>query len=647
MMCGICGFSGFVDEKLLHRMCGIIEHRGPDDDGYYEDEHVSLAMRRLSIIDLQTGKQPIHNEDETVWVVLNGEIYNYAELAQKLTARGHRLYTKSDTEVIVHLYEEYGLDFVQHLQGMFAIAVRDSGNRRLVLVRDRLGIKPLYYMMKNGRILFSSEMKSLLCFDGFSREIDYQALTELFAFNYVPAPRTIFKSIRKLLPGHLLVMDDDDNSIQTRKYWDIPLNDDLTQMDETELIEAVRSSLERSVRFRMISDVSLGAFLSGGLDSSAIVGIMAENSGKSVKTFTVGFGGNGAGYNELEEAKRVAEYFGTEHHEIVLDYDIMEILPQVVWHFDEPFGNSTSVCIYLLCEFARQYVTVALSGTCGDELFLGYPRHQGLGYLDAYRKIPLILRKGLIEPTIRWLPESTRGNRFADRLAKRSKRFISGAYLSPQQMYIDWLIYLDKETQRRLFSPRVMAEIADADPTEFMQGPFDTADGLELGNMASYIDLKMFLPNNQLEYMDKMSMAQSLEARVPFVDHELVELVMNIPAQLKLNGRTTKYILKKACETFLPEDIVYRRKVGFDAPVGSWIKHDLRRFTEILFSPESLSKTGIFDPITVNSMLQEHLAGKRDLSSHLWMILFFEIWYRMYITQGIVDKPDFPLMELM
>ncbi len=636
-----------MDRRLLHKMCRIIEHRGPDDDGYYEDGHVSMAMRRLSIIDLQTGKQPVHNEDETIWVVFNGEIYNYARLAQELRARGHKFYTKSDTEVIVHLYEEYGLDFVRHLQGMFVFALRDCRNRRLILARDRLGIKPLYYMEKNGKIMFSSEMKSLLCSDGFDREMDYQALTELFGFNYVPAPRTIFKNVSKLLPGHLLIVDDDTCKTQIVKYWDIPLYDDLTGMDEIELIEAVRSTLEKSIKRRMISDVSLGAFLSGGLDSSAIVGVMAEHSHKPVKTFTVGFGGKGTGYNELKEARRVAEYFDTEHHEIILNYDIMEILPQVVWHFDEPFGNSTSVCVYLLSEFTKQYVTVALSGTCGDELFLGYPRHQGLGYLDAYRSIPLLFRRGLIEPVIRRLPESTKGNRFTDRLAKRSKRFISGVSLSPQQMYVNWLIYMNKEAQMQLFSHKINAEIADASPTGFMQEHFDVASKLELGNMASYIDLKMFLPNNQLEYMDKMSMAQSLEARVPFVDHELVELVMNIPARLKLNGRTTKYILKKACETFLPKDIIYRRKVGFDAPVGSWIKHDLRRFMEVLFSPESLAETGIFNPVTVNSLFQEHLAGKRDLSSHLWMIMFFEVWYRMYILQGIVEKPAFSLKDLV
>lgn len=638
-MCGIGGFYRHSDSPLLRRMISLLEHRGPDDEGFYEADDVGLGMRRLSIIDLESGQQPIHNEDQTIWVVLNGEIYNYKTLRSSLEGKGHTFYTDSDTESIVHLYEDHGKDFVQHLRGMFSLALWDTRSKELIIARDRIGIKPLYYCVNNGSLFFASELKSLLVTPGFQRQIDPISFAQYLAFLYVPAPRTIFEKVYKLPPGHLLIASQGD--VRLEPFWDLKFDIDETVKEE-EAEERVLDILEESVRLRMISDVPLGAFLSGGLDSSAIVALMAQHTSKPVKTFTVGFGAEGQGFNELEYAKSVAQHFGTEHHECILDYNVVDLLPKVLWHFDEPFGNSTAILTYLLAEFTRQHVTVALSGTGGDEAFMGYPRYLGLSMGKMYSKIPAPIRKHVLGRAATLLPESSSSNFPLHRLGKRLRRFIDGMELSEDDRYMSWLIYFDQEARMRLTGRDGAGETEG-----FMYDYFRRLSDHGLEDRAFYTDVKSFLPYNQLEYMDKTSMACSLEARVPFCDHELLEYSATLPHSLKLQGMQTKIILKKACERIVPPEIVHRKKVGFDAPTGQWFKGSLKPFCEALFSESALEQTGNFDAAEVGRLMTLHFSGRRDFSLHLWSLMVFEVWYRMYIMNEIVEQPDYSLRDLL
>ena len=642
-MCGICGFYAEPNPELLKKMCNALRHRGPDDEGYYVDPQVSLGMRRLSIIDLVTGHQPISNEDETKWVVFNGEIYNYPELRTLLEKKGHQFQTRCDTEVIVHLYEEFSLDFVKFLRGMFSIALWDKKEKKLILARDRVGKKPLYYLAKNGKLFFSSEMKSLFYCPDFSRELEPAGIPLYLSYLYIPAPYSIFKDVKKLPPAHLLVYSQ--NQLQAIKYWELNPKK-IYSYSQPDLVQQVRDKLEESVKIRLISDVPLGAFLSGGIDSSAIVGFMAKHSSRPVKTFTVNFNGQDHKYNETEFARKVASYFGAEHHQTTIEYNVIDLLPKVLWHFDEPFGNSTSVLAYLLSEFTKKHVTVALSGTGGDEAFLGYPRYWGITWSEYYRKIPQFIRAGAIRRLVKLLPESTDGNRSQDRLFKRIKRFVKGAELNPDQRYLSWLTYFDSDFQKNLLSPRIMADM-EYIPTYLKL--FKELDALSDDPLdkAFLFDIQTFLPFNQLEYMDKMSMAKSLEARCPFCDHELLELSAGLPSQLKLRRTNGKYILKKACEGILPKEIIFRKKVGFDAPVGLWFKRDLKEFVEKCFSPACLKQTQLFNPEAVQGLLKLHFSNRNDLSVHLWMILVLEIWYRMYIKNKVIEEPSFKLVDLL
>ncbi|MFQ6003238.1 MAG: asparagine synthase (glutamine-hydrolyzing), partial [Candidatus Zixiibacteriota bacterium] len=529
-MCGICGFYAEPNQELLKKMCNILRHRGPDDEGYYSDEQVSLGMRRLSIIDLVTGHQPISNEDKSKWVVFNGEIYNYPELRVLLGKKGHQFKTRSDTEVIVHLYEEFSLDFVKFLRGMFSIALWDKRDKKLILARDRVGKKPLYYLAKNGRFFFSSEMKSLFHCPDFSRDLDPMGIPLYLSYLYIPAPYSIFKDVRKLPPAHLLIFSK--NRLQEKKYWELNTRT-ISNFDQCDLVQRVREKIEESVKIRLISDVPLGAFLSGGIDSSAIVGFMAKHTSKPVKTFTVNFNSQDHKYDETEFAQSVASYFGTEHHQTTIEYKVIDLLPKVLWHFDEPFGNSTSILAYLLSEFTKKHVTVALSGTGGDEAFLGYPRYWGIDLSEYYHKIPPFIRTGLIQKLANLLPESTEGNRYQDRFFKRIKRFVKGAELEPNQRYLSWLTYFDSDFQRNLLAPKMKANLKYADLYLDLMKELDALSDNPL-DKAFLLDIKTFLPFNQLEYMDKMSMAKSLEARCPFCDHELLELSAGLPSQLKL-----------------------------------------------------------------------------------------------------------------
>ncbi len=637
-MCGIAGYAGLDDPALLRRMCAVIAHRGPDEDGFFEGEGIGLAMRRLAVIDLETGSQPIANETRDVWVVFNGEIYNFEELRKRLAASGHRLATTSDTETIVHLYEDHGLDFVRHLRGMFAIGLWDARRRRLVIARDRIGEKPLYHAFDDGKLLFGSEIKSILQ-AGMRRAVDAQSVCDFLAAGYVAGSRTFFRGISKLPPGHMGIWEG--GRFQVRPYWSLDVRHDGAPSFE-EAAGTLSRILEDTVRYCLKSDVEVGAFLSGGIDSSALVALMRRNQAH-VKTFSVGYGGAAEGFNELKYAARVASLLGTEHYELVLGaHSSVELLPRIIWHYDEPHGEPTSVLVYLLSRFTREKVKVAVGGTGGDEIFFGYPRHGGFRMLQAYCRIPAVLRKHFIEKAIRALPEGTRGGRFA----KRAKRFVAGAGGTPESAYLVWVSLLQEDVRRALLSESIRKEADNPAGDGFLQSRLgDDAPGAPLDKAAS-LDILGYLPEYQLAYMDRMSMAHGLEVRSPLCDYALVEYVANLPTSYRLKGTRSKHIFKHIARQWLPAEITERRKVGFDSPVGQWFKGELKDFLLGFLSHENIRRSGLLDPDAVARLVGEHLSGRRDLSLALWSLVALETWYRMYIEDGVADADDCTLENL-
>lgn len=637
-MCGITGYAGLNNPALLRRMCAVIAHRGPDEDGFFAGDGIGLAMRRLAVIDLDTGSQPIANESRDVWVVFNGEIYNYEELRERLEASGHRHATTSDTETIVHLYEDHGLDFVRHLRGMFAIALWDQRRRRLVLARDRIGEKPLYYALDEGRLYFGSEIKTILQ-AGMRRAVEAQSVCDFLAAGYVAGERTFFKGISKIPPGHLGVYKE--GTLTVRAYWKLEIRHDGAP-PFPDSAETMSGMLEDTVRFCLKSDVEVGAFLSGGIDSSVLVALMRRNQTR-VKTFSVGYKGAAEGFNELRYAARVAKLLGTEHHELILGpRSSVELLPKIIWHYDEPHGEPTSILVYLLSRFTRERVKVAVGGTGGDEIFFGYPRHGGFRMLQAYYRVPGLLRRHLVEKAIRALPESTRGSRFA----KRAKRFIMGAGGSPESAYLVWVSLLQEDMRRALLSEAVRGEAENPAGDGFLKRWLhDEAPGSPLDKAAA-LDILGYLPEYQLAYMDRMSMAHGLEVRSPLCDYALVEYVASLPTSYRLNGTRSKHIFKHVARRWLPAEITERRKVGFDSPVGEWFKGELKGFLVDFLSPENVRRSGLLDPDAVTRLVGEHLSGSRDLSLPLWSLVALEAWYRMYVEDGVADAGDFALKDL-
>jgi asparagine synthase (glutamine-hydrolysing) len=638
-MCGITGYVGLDDEQLLRRMCRSLFHRGPDEDGHFIAPQVGLAMRRLAIIDLRGGRQPISNETGDVTVVFNGEIYNYQDLRAALEKRGHTLATHSDTETIVHLYEDHGLDFVDHLRGMFGIAIWDHKKRRLVLARDRIGEKPLYYAYDGRKLLFGSEIKAIL--QGIrSRTVDPQAVSEFLAAGYVSGERTFYREIRKLPPGHLLVWEN--GGIQVRRYWrhDASRTIDISY---AEAKEKLVHELKDAIRLCLKSDVEVGAFLSGGLDSSLIVALMRSMETK-VQTFSVGYRGAAEGFNELSYARRVSEHLGTQHHELILDAkSSIELLPKIIWHYDEPHGEPTSVLVYLLCEFVAKRLKVALGGTGGDELFCGYPRQKGLRYLQYYQWLPGIVRRGVIERVFSKLPEDTRGSR----LSKRINRFISGASLPPERAYLSWVSLFSSDLRASLLSDAVKTGSADPSGERFMLDHL-VGDTLPKDTIArtTSLDLEGYLPEFQLAYMDRMSMAHSLEVRSPLVDYKLAEFATSLPSNYRLKGTRSKSILKDVARQWLPKAITDRKKVGFDSPVGQWFKDELRPFLATFLAPQEVARSGLLDPAAVQQVINDHLAGKRDSSLQLWTLVALETWHRMYIEDQVTDASSYAVTDL-
>lgn len=624
-MCGIAGIIGSQQETItveqVRRMTDTIAHRGPDDEGFHAKGNVGLGMRRLSIIDLSGGRQPIYNEDGTIAVVFNGEIYNFRELRQELESRGHEFRTHSDTEVIVHLYEEKGADCVTQLRGMFAIALYDSNRDTLLLARDRLGKKPLFYAQRAGRLYFGSEIKALLAAAPELAEVDGQAILEFFYYGYVPDPHSAFRDIRKLPPGHLAEYRN--GQIYIRQYWDVPAYGGNDPGSDEACLEEMERRLAEAVRMRLISDVPLGALLSGGVDSSIVVALMARESSAPVKTFSIGF--RKADFNEAEYARLVAERFATDHHELVVDPDIAETLSHLTGIMEEPFGDSSMIPTYCVSQLARQHVTVALSGDGGDELFAGYDRYA------------VNLRRRRFEVIPNWVGNVYR-NHIYSRLPSDAKgrKLAWNITLPSRDRYLDSLSFLPVlHRERSLFSDEFVTHAQRfASPLLQFERYYDDAPATDQLSRLMYLDTKTYLAGDILTKVDRMSMATSLEMRCPILDHVFVEWAAGLPAKYKFRGGTRKFLFKKLAERLgIPTQLLHRRKQGFSLPLVHWMRHELKDVLfQILLEPRTMQR-GYFRAESVRIVLDEHFRGRRDHSGVLWMMLVFELWHRNFLEK--------------
>ncbi|HWY20180.1 MAG TPA: asparagine synthase (glutamine-hydrolyzing) [Candidatus Acidoferrum sp.] len=622
-MCGIAGIIGrsndTVDAADVRRMCQTIVHRGPDDEGVYARGPVGLGMRRLSIIDLAGGRQPIHNEDRTLWAVFNGEIYNFPELRQELEGRGHCFYTHSDTEVILHLYEEMGSDCVQKLRGMFAIALYDERRELLLLARDRMGKKPLHYALHQGRLLFGSEIKAILAVNPELAEINPEGLLQYFYFGYIPDPHTAFQRIHKLPAGHL--MEFCKGEVKIRRYWDLPEYGTHPAISEEGCLEELEKQLEEAVRVRLISDVPLGALLSGGVDSSIIVALMARVSSGAVKTFSIGF--QAEQFNESEYARMVAERFGTDHHELVLDPNLEETLTYLSQMMEEPFGDSSMLPTYYVCRMARQQVTVALSGDGGDELFAGYDRYMVATDRQKFDRLPAWMGRIYRNAIHAYIPDGIYG-----------KNLAWNASLNARDRYLDDISFFPAlHRERGLFTESFLQAAGRLpDPLKQWQQIYDEAPAKDPLGRLLYLDTKTYLVGDILTKVDRMSMASSLEVRVPMLDHKVVEWVTSLPVEWKLRGGRRKHILKKLAERLgIPSALLHRRKQGFQLPLVEWMRNDVKdQFLKVLLEPRTLQR-GYFKPAAVKSLVDEHVRGRRNRSGLLWRMLVLELWHRNFI----------------
>lgn len=638
----MCGIHGIVSlsggahptPELLGQMGAVTTHRGPDDAGAYCDGPVGIAMRRLSIIDLSGGHQPIANADQTLWIVCNGEIYNFRELRKELEGRGHVFSTHSDTEAALYAYAEWGDAFLERLEGMFGLAIYDAKRRRVLIARDRIGIKPIYYHQSPERIVFASEAKSILEVPGVSAAIDPVGLHTYLSLGYVAAPYSLLDGVKKLPVASKMTIDLTTKAVSIDRYWRIGARTD-DSVTEQAWVDRLLATLERSVVSQMVSDVPLGAFLSGGIDSSAIVGFMARHSDRPVKTYSIGFdtGSAGSYYNELPFARQVSDRFRTEHKEIVVRPDVVELLPRLLWHMDEPIADSAFITTYLVAEFARRDVTVILSGVGGDELFGGYRRYLGEFYGQYYQRVPKRLRERVVAPIARRMP--------ADRhspllnVSRLARSFLLSNELPFEERYKSYVGVYSNEQIDRL--ARAEGEAFDA-----IGAAFETASANPDPVRRMFeVDLATQMPDDLLLLTDKMTMATSLECRVPFLDTEVVELAAAMPSRFKIRGRELKYILKKALGDLLPHEILYRKKRGFGAPMGAWIKNELSGLTKHLLSAEAVRRRGLFDPSVVDETLALHAANKADHTDHILALLFLEVWCRLYLDgQSFTDLSE-------
>ena len=613
-MCGICGIirshrENPVAPVALKKMTNSLIHRGPDDAGFYVNGNVGLAMRRLQVIDLETGQQPVFNEDKSVAVVQNGEIYNYLELRERLIQKGHRFYTKSDTEVIVHLYEEYGEDFLQHLNGMFAIALWDGATQKLILARDRLGEKPLYYFQNDSGIAFASELKALAVLPDFPREINHEAIYHYFSFLVVSAPKTMYRGVKKLRPAHYLRFQNGRTEI--RRYWDVRF-DPQHHWSEEMACEQLKELLIRSIRQRIRSDVPFGAFLSGGIDSSIVVALMSEVLDEPVKTFSIGFEEDR--YNELNYARQIADKYHTEHHELVVKPSAIDLLDKLVWHFDEPFAGPSAIPTYIVSKMAREHVTVVLTGDGGDEVFLGYGRYLEMLERQKYNRIPAPLRK-LLGGVGGLLPQRAYGKGLLQSLGQDDFHY--------------YTVGLSQFFKPKLFTRDFLQQLSGVDSFSVVSDAL-LDDSHEYLTRLNALDMKHYLPENVLVKVDRMSMANSLETRALFLDHEIVEFAAKIPTHLKIKNGVTKYILKQSVRDLLPPEIVNRGKWGFALPVDEWFRGELREM--IREKIDAVQKSEMFNHTYLSAILDEHTSRRRDHSYLLWSFLMLQKWFDAFTS---------------
>lgn len=626
-MCGICGVfvhnkSTKVTQQLLKLMTDTLKHRGPDDEGYYLENNIGLGHRRLSIIDIRKGHQPIFNEDKTKLIIFNGEIYNFLELRDYLQKKNHQFTTSSDTEVILHLYEEFGNACVEKLRGMFAFAIYDIKEKTLYLARDRLGIKPLYYYYYNGIFLFGSEIKAILKFGSINKVLNFEGLHDYFSYLYIPAPKTIFKCVYKLPAGHWMQFKGGELKVQ--KYWDLHFNKTFIK-GEAQWIEGLYDLLEQSIKMRLISEVPLGAFLSGGIDSSIVVAIMSKLNESPVITNSIGFTDNK--YNEIEYARETSEYFKTDHHEYFVTPNSVEILDKLSWYFDEPFADSSALPTYYVSQVAKKNVTVALSGDGGDENFAGYRRYyfddlenRIRAILPDYIRRKIVRKIAAIYPKADWLPQ-----------VFRAKTFLQNLSTSPIEGYFFSVTHLSEQHKKSLLHADINEVLKDYNSFNLFEEHYKNSDGSDPLSRVQYVDIKTYLVDDILTKVDRASMTHSLEVRVPLLDHIFMEYVAQIPSNLKLNGKTSKYIFKEMMKTLLPANILKRKKMGFSMPIDEWFRTDLKSLYEEEVLDNKPIASDYFNITYLNGMWQRHQRGLKNYGVQFWAILMFVKWAKNYL----------------
>jgi asparagine synthase (glutamine-hydrolysing) len=631
-MCGITGIVDLrgkhdIDRELLQRMNDSQSHRGPDGSGYHVEPGVGLGHRRLSIIDLAGGAQPMYNEDESVVVTFNGEIYDFADLFSELSAAGHSFRSHCDTEVLVHAWEQWGEGCLEHLHGMFGYAIWDRNRETLFIARDRFGKKPLYYShLDNGQLIFASELKALLVHPGLNREIDPRAVEDYFTFGYVPDPKTIFKNVYKLPPGHFIKVRRGDREIRPQQYWDVRFSDHGSATDEREICEELNARLRAATKRRMIADVPLGAFLSGGVDSSAIVSAMAGISDRPVNTCSISFGD--PAYNEARYAQQMADRFGTNHHVEQVESHDFELVNKIPAIYDEPFADSSSIPTYRVCELARKHVTVALSGDGGDEVFAGYRRYRWhmneervRGMIPRFARRHLFGTMGALYPKLDWAPRIFRAKSTLEAIARESL-----------DAYLHSVSILPNDLHGKLFSAEFKRKLQGYQSKEVFRQHAENCDTDDPLSMIQYIDMKTYLPGDILTKVDRASMAHSLEVRVPLLDSEFTQWACTLPSSLKLRRGEGKYIFKKALENNVPDDILYRDKMGFAVPLASWFRGPLKATVQERLASGAMKESGIFDMAYIESLLAQHASGERDHSPPIWALLVFEGFYRSLVS---------------
>lgn len=630
-MCGICGIvdykeNGIINRDVLHRMCTQMKLRGPDGEGIYIGPHskpaVGLGHRRLKIIDLSdAGNQPITNEDRSLWLVLNGEIYNYQQLRKDLENKGHRFRSHTDAEVVLHLYEDFAEGCLSYLRGMFAFALWDEKENKLFLARDRIGKKPFLYYYDNQYFCFASEFSALLASGLFNKDINYAAIDKYLTFGYVPAPETIYRKVFKMLPAHYAIFKDGRLSLQ--KYWELDYSQKI-DISEKEAGQELVKILKEAVSLRLASDVPLGVFLSGGIDSSMVTALMSELTHK-VKTFSIGF--DNADFDELKYARNIAKYFSTDHHEFIVKPKAIEILPLLVERYGEPYADSSAIPSYYVSRQTKQYVTVALNGDGGDESFAGYERYQAMAFAEGYNRLPAFFRSGLSQAVIRLLPDSVN---FKNK-RRRLRRLFENVSLPFYLRYCRWVCMINEDDKNNLYHEDFKKQLDNNDPAGWLKNYPALSDKMDLVDCLMAIDIKTNLSNDLLVKMDIASMANSLETRSPFLDHRLMQFAAGLPSKYKMKGFTKKYILKKVAQELIPRKNIHRRKMGFGVPVGDWFRNDLKDFLyENLLSTIALGR-GYFKPEVVKNMVKKHISKQKDYTFQLWVLLMLELWHQRFV----------------